>query len=312
MEHIRTLSEKRLSSPTYASVLVQSTDENRKRRRVMAMQEHEPEENGNVGSPPSSPSGSGSGSSGGDDVEEGEIVQNVDKEWKVPLPRRSTGIRVVIDPATSVILCDVLAHKHDSPKAYLRVKAFSIRRLKDIDRLTYRLSPEVADRLGFLWEYQRGRCAFTGREMLWKKEDIDRCTRCAATIACVSGGGDWTVDTAILVCNDVHCMISRLGFERSREWASWVVRFDDFRRKLTGVSFDDVMSAWDDFCCQEKKERKWEEPSDTERRVLHTSFLKRRLFTRKQPRGYRDPRSVDCESAFSEYCTKLYCRQRGR
>jgi hypothetical protein len=91
----------------------------------------------------------------------------------------------------------------------------------------------VVEKVCSLWDIQKGLCAFSGRQMVWKKEDIQTTPGFSACIGPFHRGVRWTADTAVLLCADARALVSIIGMTDAVELARIISRFAKFRKEET-------------------------------------------------------------------------------
>jgi hypothetical protein len=213
----------------------------------------------------------------------------------------------ILDPNTSAFFGHALHHKYDSPQSFIRVKCVSTRKKRDVNLSTYRSKPEVVDKIVSLWDKQQGKCALTGRSMVWRKEDIQRSPGSVISIGSIEGGHLWTEDTAILLCAEARTLVHFLGMNTAINVARCAVPFIELCTSHPTLTREEQLCLWDGICASHG-ETPWIFSQEI-KNIVTRKFSDVRLY---QTPGQKDRRENGEELAYINYCVNIMGKQKGR
>jgi hypothetical protein len=200
-----------------------------------------------------------------------------------------------------------LPHKFESVENFLKVKAMEgcwCLHTREPVRL---FSSGLLSHVTALWYNQKGRCMFTGRPMVWKKEDIQRNPRVAVNVICLGNQGfEWREGNIGLMCYDAMLFLWKTGFDYSLRIARQIYRFHRFKQNRKHLSKSKIFEEWDSLCCFEEGTPRWTGLNRSQTKILCDEFLGRKLCDTNTQISW----NTRMETAW--YCVDLYCEQRGR
>ena len=222
--------------------------------------------------------------------------------------KKQFSMKELLDESQYKLFQVALDKKFDSPEDFLRLKCIHVRTkgtATALDRCKEELHLHVAE----LWNKQRGLCAFTGRRLVWKKEDILKFPRLVASVVRKDNMRAWEIGNIVIVCAAVSSLLSEIGIYKSHSLALETMAFVQFKRSRSLCDRSpDVFSAWDDNIRKTNAMAPWDGLSKTTKAKMHALFFDRRIHSS----DIVDQRSRDEEWSFAWHCVDLYVLQRCR
>jgi len=221
-----------------------------------------------------------------------------------PVPRK----RLLFSSETQARFSEALGHKFESPEWQIRLRCYSFSKVFDPRIAAERTDPVLVEHLCSLWKKQNGRCAVTGRQMLWSKEDVAAAPLDAVSISRLRlerYGERWTLGNVALTCAFVATALSLMPLSVFLRCATRAAAFVEFKEGL--MTEGDALALWDDHLAETGEEPRWTRLSPHMRKRLVDFFLRKEtLAPGEQPKS---PRSA---AEYAEHCADVFERQRGR
>lgn len=216
--------------------------------------------------------------------------------------------RLLFSLETQTRFSEALGHKFESPEWYVRLRCYSFSKVFDPKVAAERTDPALVEHLCSLWRQQNGRCAVTGRQMFWRKEDVAAAPLDAVSISRLRHGERWERGNVALTCAFVATALALMDLSHFLRYAARTAAYVEFKeRTMTDEDDDNNLALWDDYLAEMGEEPRWTGLSPQMRDRL-VDFFKRKetLAPGEQPKS---PRSA---AEYAEHCADVFERQRGR
>jgi hypothetical protein len=206
---------------------------------------------------------------------------------------------------------DAVCHKYDSIESYLRMRC--LRHITHNGRATAstQQTEQCLEQAVSLWHSTGGVCAATGRQMVWKLDDVRQRPGDAVVIVPIEGDCASRVGPApppiALVCRTAALFIHTYpGLLAAQVAAKNIAPFVLFRRDRPRMNFAAVCKAWDKECNDKAGTLLW----TTESAGDWGDFRRRMKLARHGTN--RDRQSAEEASTLAEHAIHLMCAQAGR